>query len=267
MAELDVPDYPVKVGSMLFTMVDPNVGHEVAYNRWYERDHFYGGCMIGPGILAGGRWVATRALKDLRSPADSPFASPVDAGSYLALYFIQEGMVGEHFDWAGKQVGWLYRNGRGFQERSHAHTCLYDFVGADYAPGETVSVELALDHRFEALAVVVTEPEAGTDDEEHLIAVRAAFADDVESGATRILATWRLRGGGIQGNANAPMALGTDGGSPDRLVHLLFGDTVAEDAVARARSSADRLAGARATFVASYYPTNIGTDDYTDQLF
>ena len=32
---------------MLFTLVDPHLGHEVAYNRWYERDHYYGGCMIG----------------------------------------------------------------------------------------------------------------------------------------------------------------------------------------------------------------------------
>ena len=42
-------DYPIKIGQMLFTMVDPNRGHEVAYNRWYERDHFYAGCMTGPG--------------------------------------------------------------------------------------------------------------------------------------------------------------------------------------------------------------------------
>ena len=72
-------DYPVKVGSMLFTMVDPNVGFEVAYNNWYERDHFYGGCMIGPWILAGSRWVSPRNLKDLRFPAVSPFAEPIDA--------------------------------------------------------------------------------------------------------------------------------------------------------------------------------------------
>ena len=63
-------DYPIKVGAMLFTMVDPNRGHEVAYNRWYERDHFYAGCMIGPGMLAGRRWVA-------RSPnARRPCAGP-----------------------------------------------------------------------------------------------------------------------------------------------------------------------------------------------
>ena len=28
-------------------------GHEVAYNRWYERDHFYAGCMIGAWTIVG----------------------------------------------------------------------------------------------------------------------------------------------------------------------------------------------------------------------
>ena len=39
---------PIKLGSILLTVVEPRRGHEVAYNRWYERDHFYAGCMIGP---------------------------------------------------------------------------------------------------------------------------------------------------------------------------------------------------------------------------
>ena len=43
------PDYPVKLGAMLFTLVDPDPGHEVAYNRWYERDHYYGGVLLGAG--------------------------------------------------------------------------------------------------------------------------------------------------------------------------------------------------------------------------
>jgi len=45
---MEISGSPVKIGRMLFTMVDPNRGYEVAYNRWYERDHFYAGCMIGP---------------------------------------------------------------------------------------------------------------------------------------------------------------------------------------------------------------------------
>ena len=32
---------PVPLDRMLFTMVDPHRGFEVAHNRWYERDHFY----------------------------------------------------------------------------------------------------------------------------------------------------------------------------------------------------------------------------------
>ncbi|MXZ99094.1 MAG: hypothetical protein F4076_04030 [Acidimicrobiaceae bacterium] len=104
--------YPVRVGSCLFTMVDPERGHEVAYNRWYERDHFYSGCLIGPWLFAGRRRVATRDLEgpavprglpaggregrdrlhaveqeDLRFPEDSPLAVPVDAGSYLAVHW------------------------------------------------------------------------------------------------------------------------------------------------------------------------------------
>ena len=72
-------DHPIVAGSALFTLVDPTEGHEVAYNRWYERDHFYAGCLIGPWLFAGKRWVATRALKDLRFPVDGDaVASPVD---------------------------------------------------------------------------------------------------------------------------------------------------------------------------------------------
>ena len=63
-------DYPIRVGSMLFTMVDPEKGYEVEYNRWYERDHFYAGCMIGPKLFRGetlGRHQGTERI--LRFPS------------------------------------------------------------------------------------------------------------------------------------------------------------------------------------------------------
>ncbi len=69
-----IGDYPVKVGSMLLTLVEPNPGFERAYNRWYERDHYYAGCLVGPWLFAGSRWVAPRTLKDRRWPADSIIA-------------------------------------------------------------------------------------------------------------------------------------------------------------------------------------------------
>ncbi|MEY2643042.1 MAG: hypothetical protein RLZZ368_1689, partial [Actinomycetota bacterium] len=39
--------YPIELGTLLFTMVEPHKGYEVEYNRWYERDHFYGGVLVG----------------------------------------------------------------------------------------------------------------------------------------------------------------------------------------------------------------------------
>ena len=62
---------PIKLGSMLLTLVEPHRGHEVAYNRWYERDHFYAGCMVGPYNFAGRRYVATADLKARRDPDPS----------------------------------------------------------------------------------------------------------------------------------------------------------------------------------------------------
>ena len=61
----DIPhaDRPIRIGSLLFTMVEPHRGYEVAYNRWYERDHFYAGCMVGKWQFAGGRYVATPGLQ------------------------------------------------------------------------------------------------------------------------------------------------------------------------------------------------------------
>ncbi len=263
-------EYPVKVGSMLFTMVDPNVGHEVAYNRWYERDHFYGGCMVGPWILAGSRWVSPRTLKDKRFPTTSPFAEPVDAGSYVAIYFIHAGHVKEHFDWAGKQVVELYKDGRGFAERSHAHTCLYDFADAVYAPDETVSIELALDHRFKGMFTIVTEPSDDTSDEAHLAEVQSTLASQLFTDpAVRIVSSWRLRGDGVKGEG-APMKLGTDGGNDRRLVNLVFVNSPDGSAWDVARAAADALdesGVAKVTFASPWYPTNIGTDDFTDQLW
>src|SRR3954467_6994239 len=96
--DFSMHEYPVKVGSMLLTMVDPHRGHEVAYNRWYERDHYYAGCLIGPWLCAGSRWVATRDLKDRRWPTDDEtVARPPDAGSYVAIYWVEQGHYDEHF--------------------------------------------------------------------------------------------------------------------------------------------------------------------------
>ena len=62
---------PIKLGTMLFTMVEPRKGHEVAYNRWYERDHFYGGCLAGPYLFSGKRRSFSSLVATHRFPANS----------------------------------------------------------------------------------------------------------------------------------------------------------------------------------------------------
>jgi hypothetical protein len=256
---------------MLFTLVEPHRGHEVAYHRWYERDHFYAGCMIGPWLFAGRRWVATRPLKDLRFPADGPIADPVDAGSYLATYWVEAGQHDAHFEWAGKQVHWLYDHGRGFAERSHVHTGLYDYVGAVYRDSDPVPVELALDHAYAGLAAVFLQRAGGggeADLDDWLLdeALPKHMAGTPLASCTH----WRphpTEGGPTE---TAPMKLGTSPGGAERRLQLLFLErepAACMDALRAYAEQVDASGLARVLLVAQFIPTVVGTDTYTDQLW
>jgi hypothetical protein len=152
-----VDDYAMKVGSMLLTLVDPNRGFEQAYNRWYERDHFYAGCMIGSWNFGGARFVATRACKEKRYAADPSVTPDPMVGSYLAIYWILAGKFGEWMKWGTEQVNWLHQNDRMFSERDHIHTLMYRFLDEQHADPDGVPAELALDHHFPGLVAVIGE--------------------------------------------------------------------------------------------------------------
>ena len=159
----DVPrdDRQIRVGSLLFTMVEPHRGHEVAYNRWYERDHFYAGCMVGKWQFAGARYVATRECKAKRYPADSPIVPDASTGSYLAIYWVLDGHHDEWNEWGVEQVNWLHENDRMFEERDHVHTALYQYAGEANAPGSSTPVELALDRAYGGIVTLVAETADG----------------------------------------------------------------------------------------------------------
>ena len=61
--------------------------------------------------------MATRDLKVLRYPADSPVASPVTRGSFMNLYWILRDMHDQYVGWAVEQEGALYEQGRMFAQR------------------------------------------------------------------------------------------------------------------------------------------------------
>ncbi|HLH27894.1 MAG TPA: hypothetical protein VKW77_03200 [Acidimicrobiales bacterium] len=264
-----VDDYPVKVGSMLLTLVEPSKGFERAYNRWYERDHYYSGCLVGPYLFAGSRWVATRRLKDLRWPAEGPVARPTDAGSYLAVYWVEQGRHREHFgEWSIRQVRDLYASGRGFSERTHVHTSTFLHVGSVYRDEDPVPVELALDHGYEGLVVLWWDANGRTGRALHEELAQGPARDLLAGSPVEIAASWVPAEPG-EGSADAPMDLGSPPGGADRLVQLLFvaGDPASSLERVRAHTGRVEAAGtASLRLAAPFLRTVPGTDRYVDEL-
>jgi len=259
-------EYPVKVGSMLFTMVDPHRGHEVAYNRWYERDHFYAGCMIGPWLFAGSRWVATRPLKEMRFPNDSTIAQPtVQAGSYLAFYWIHAGHHEEHHAWANPQARWLYQQQRGFNERTHVHTLMYTLDWVRYRDADPVPLELSPDHRFAGLVTVAVERNEGVPQ-----ADLDAWLDGRLPGllAGSPIASCSMWSPIPQGEGPMPIPRVE---RTDRLdLQLFFLDGAAAESWDRFAAYGNDLGASglgRVVFASPWLPTVVGTDRYTDQLW
>ena len=150
-------DYVIKLGTILFTMVEPTKGYEVEYNRWYERDHFYGGVLTGAYSFAGDRFVATRSLKDLRYPTNTPMTPDPLTGSYLALYWVLDGHHDDWNRWSVDTVKMLHARGRMFPERTHIHTVLYDNQWSLQSGEWSTPAELALDRGYPGLVVNVGE--------------------------------------------------------------------------------------------------------------
>ena len=154
---------PVELGGALVTLVEPHRGHEVAYNRWYERDHFYSGCMIGAWTISG---VALRGHPGPEGPAGraAPPSPPTPRpGSYLSLYWILGGKFGEWMEWGTRQVRWLHDEDRMFPHRDHVHTVMYRFHSEIPGRDDGVPVELALDHRSPSLVMTLVDRADGVD--------------------------------------------------------------------------------------------------------
>ena len=126
----------VRIGSVVFAMIRPTPGHELAFNHWYERDHFYTASAAAPGVFSAGRFV---------EPA---------TGVHLALYFVLPGHDQARMAFATEQVELAAAEDRMFTEREHLHTWSY---ALESTTGGTDGVPpaLALDHRYGALGVAM----------------------------------------------------------------------------------------------------------------
>ncbi|WP_016695817.1 hypothetical protein [Rhodococcus rhodochrous] len=260
---------PVRLGYALFTMVDPARGHEVEYNRWYERDHRYSGCMVGPGWFAGSRWVATKALKDLRFPETGPVATRTEDGSYLAIYWVHEPDAEVADAWAQKQVGELYAAGRGFAEREHVHTGQYLPDSTISAHEDGVPLELAHDHHYGGLVTVMIEPADGVDRASALDTINSGPVEKLlATGAVDLVSNWRMKP--WPADHNVPMKMGNDGGSTERILQMCFLEGNPAESWQHIVDYAENIENSGAghvTFASPFIPTVVGTDKYTDELW
>ena len=259
---------PVKLGSMLFTIVEPHRGQEVAYNRWYERDHFYSGCLIGPYNFAGRRFVATAELKELRDPDPSAITGTPTRGSYVALYWILDGYLDLWNEWALLQINALHEAGRMFDERDHVHTLFYRFSWEFRRDADGVPIELALDHPYRGFVPVFIDRAEDVTTEalwewlrtEHLPGLLPGSDADLVAAFTPIAM-----------HADAPGDVPREGENDRRTLLLWFLSTPPEVAwepvVAEHRRRLEESGLGTVVAALPFIPTIPGTDTYTDKLW
>jgi hypothetical protein len=250
---------------MLYTLVEPSRDRAVAYNRWYEGDHFYES-VLGPGVLQGRRYAATRDLKALRYPDPNPVTEERSRGSLLSMYWLVDGEAYE--TWGAARANELHAAGRMFPERVHVHTQLYDLAWFVARDDDGVTPEIALDHPFAGMVTVVGE------------------CVDVE--ARDRLGHWyrteHLPGCLVAGRIQlclsfVPRAIRADApgdvpkltADPGRYLHVYFLEQHPGDAwSASFAGEGDAVAATglgRVVFASAFVPTVPGTDAYIDRLW
>ncbi|HEX4505462.1 MAG TPA: hypothetical protein VH722_07000 [Alphaproteobacteria bacterium] len=258
--------YPARIGSALITMVEPHVGHEHDYNRWYEDDHFNSGAMAMPWMFSGRRWVAPKSLQAYRYPADSAIAQPLEAGKYISIYWLTDGRYDDHMAFTVATNKRLRADDRVHMERTHVYTSFQSYRGASYRDEKGPRDIHALEYPYGGLVVEVIDaapgkrdaliewlkservPQAvaGTDVAQCLFfqptplpADKMPYVKDVEGVDNRLTLLWFTEG--------KP----TD--SWDK-VFAKSGDAVARSGLGRVE------------LVAPFIPTLPGTDRYVDEL-
>ena len=117
----------VEIGTAIISYIEPHPGQEVAFNRWYELDHFPATVKAGPGVFAAARFVATRSCKALRPVAGRLFGDPAH-GSYLGVAWVLPGKQQEWDEWVGREMDTIAEQGRLFPGRDHVHTAVYECI-------------------------------------------------------------------------------------------------------------------------------------------
>lgn len=256
----------VQLGSVLVSLLEPVPGHEAELHRWYERDHFYAGCMMGPYFFSGRRYVATRPLKELRFPEETPVIDDIRRGSYLALYWIQAGYHDQALAWAVPQVNWLNANDRMLKQRAQAHAGFYHLRWQVERDTDGVPVELALEHPFAGVALLMIDRAADVD----AGAMSAAYREWI---TPRLAGTPAALCLGLEPEPlpdDAPSYVIRPPGLERRSLHMFFLQSDPrecwDELFAEHRRWLDASGLGEVSYAAGFIPTIPGTDRYADEL-
>ncbi len=257
----------VELGSVLVSLLEARPGHEVELHRWYERDHFYAGCMMGPYFFSGRRYVATRPLKDLRFPGETPVIDDIARGSYLALYWIQAGHHDAAVEWAVPQVNWLNANDRMLDHRAQAHAGFYQLRWRVERDRDGVPPELALEHPFAGVVLLMVDRNAEVERETFESEYRAWIAP-------RLAGTPAALCLGLEPEPlpdDAPSYVIRPPGLERRSLQMFFLQSDPRECWDEMFSEQDawlREAGlGHVSYAAPFIPTIPGTDRYADELW
>jgi hypothetical protein len=262
-----VGPYDPKIGSALITMVEPHPGHDRAYNRWYEDDHFISGAMAMPWMWAGRRWVAPRPLQAVRYPADSKVAQPVDAGKYISIYWITDGRYEDHMEWTVATNRRLFPDGRVYQERTHVYTSFQNYRGVTYRDDTGPRDIHALDYPYQGLVMEVIDVPTPSDRESVLTWLQEERVPAALSGSTAAMCLY-FEPVPLPATKMSYVKDVEGVGTRLTLLWLIEGDPLDPwDAIfAPAGDQITKAGPGRLELVAPFIPTLPGTDKYVDEL-
>lgn len=265
--------HQVGLGGALISLVEPHDGHERDFNRWYEDDHFYAGAMYMPWLFAGRRYVATRELRELRTPLESALIDPVTAGCYLHLFWIAPGHVDDLARWAQATNEYLREtDGRIHTERSHVFTHFSDYRDGYQAATTSIRDYQLLDADYPGLMMQVIEPAVGRDSTEVSSWICTEYLPWLHSSAPEVVAhsvrftprpppDGKRSAGNQAATSRRPINLVV-------LLHFLTTDPSAvwSDHLAKAADHLEAADVVQHHLSAPFRPVAFGTDRYIDEL-
>jgi hypothetical protein len=148
-------DNPIRLRAGVVTLLDPKRGAEISFNRYYESERFFTAVMLGPGVIAGRRFVARRHEKEQRRIFDRSLTK--ERGSFLNIYWVV-GDTKTLEEWTAETVVRLQAEGRTNWDRVPYWAYRPSFAWSRTGLPDRVPAELALNHDYKGLVMALVRP-------------------------------------------------------------------------------------------------------------